>query len=609
MLTRPNAAAFVGGDQDRLLPARRIVFFALVGLTMAGLLWLLAAALSPGGLSMVDVTLLVLFAVTLPWSVIGFWNASIGFCILRFARDPVAAVLPVAAHVRDDEPITASTAILVCIRNEMPERIIRNIEPLLAGLVSDGVAERFRVYVLSDTSDAALAEAEELRFAALAGAWDGRIAIIYRRRTVNTGFKAGNIADFCARWGADHDFAVTLDADSFMTSDAVLRLVRLMQADEKLGILQGLVVGMPSTSAFARVFQFGMRLGMRSYTTGSAWWQGDCGPYWGHNAIIRLKPFIAHCELPVLESQGALGGHILSHDQIEAVLMRRAGYAVRVLPDEAVGGWEENPPTLIEFIRRDLRWCQGNMQYWHFLAMPGLKLISRYQLAFALLMFVGSPAWIGLLVLGSLAAALADTPGQFVRADYGTALFAIVLVMWFAPKIATVIDVLTRPEARRGFGGAGRFLVSVACETVFFILLSPIMWFGHTVFLGGLLFGRTIGWIGQARDDHAVPWSLAWSQLWPQTLLGGACIMLLALTAPAAVPYALFIAGGLLLAVPLAVLTAGPSAGALLVRYGIGRLPEEVDPPPALRALKLPAIEAAQNGATPSIAMSPRGHA
>ena len=239
---------------------------------------------------------------------------------------------------------------------------------------------------------------------------------------------------------------MTLDADSFMTADAVLRLVRIMQADPRLGILQGLVVGLPSTSAFARIFQFGMRLGMRSYTIGSAWWQGDCGPYWGHNAVLRLAPFIAHCALPVLSGDGAEDRHILSHDQIEAVLMRAAGYEVRVLPQEDLG-WEENPPTLIEFIRRDLRWCQGNMQYWRFLALPGLKPVSRYQLVLAILMFIGSPAWIGLLVLGTLAVAFADTPANFIRADAGMALFVCVLVMWFSPKIASVIDVLLQPGA------------------------------------------------------------------------------------------------------------------------------------------------------------------
>ena len=421
----------------------------------------------------------------------------------------------------------------------------------------------------------------------------------YRRRTVNTGFKAGNFWDFCERWGDQHEFAVTLDTDSFMTAAAILRLVRIMQADPRLGILQGLVVGLPSTSAFARIFQFGMRLGMRSWTIGSAWWQADCGPYWGHNAVIRIAPFIAHCHIPMLPEGGVLGGHVLSHDQIEAALMRRAGYEVRVLPEEDLG-WEENPPTLIEFIRRDQRWCQGTLQYGHFLFMPGMKFVSRFQLAFAMLMFLGSPAWIGLLVVGTLALAASPTPADFIRPDAGHALLAIILVMWFAPKIATVIDVLTRPQLRRAFGGTARFLASVATETMFFILLSPIMWICHTLFLAGLPFGRVIGWIGQVRDDHTVPWSLALHQFWPHTALGLAALASLAATHPAAIPYALLLAGGPALSIPLAVITARPARRPALARIGIGRLPEETAPPLALTALALPAVAAARAaGLTP----------
>jgi membrane glycosyltransferase len=368
--------------------------------------------------------------------------------------------------------------------------------------------------------------------------------------------------------------------------------MRIMQADPKLGILQGLVVGLPSTSAFARLFQFGMRLGMRSYTIGSAWWQGDCGPYWGHNAALRLKPFIAHCELPVLSKNGADDDHILSHDQIEAALMRRAGFDVRVVPEEDLG-WEENPPTLIEFIRRDLRWCQGNMQYWRFLFLPGLKTVSRYQLAIAILMFVGSPAWIGLLLLATVSVALAETPAAFIRADAGVTLFVLVLVMWFSPKTLSAIDLLLRPQARRAFGGTSRFVANFFIEMTFSILLCPIMWFGHTIFLFGLLFGREIGWIGQTRDDHAVPFALALHNLWPHTLLGCGVIGVLAMTHPATIPYALFLAAGPALAVPLAVVTAWPAIGLMFARIGIGRLPEETAPPSELSALALPAIAAA----------------
>jgi membrane glycosyltransferase len=574
------------------LTLRRILFLALVGLTMAAMIGLLAVALSAGGFGFVDFILVVLFAVTLPWMVIGFWNATIGFLVMRLARDPAATVTPTAAGITGREPITASTAVLICIRNELPERPAAFLMPLLQGLAASEAASHFHIYILSDTNNPSIAQAEERLFVALAETWHERLRITYRRRAANLAFKAGNIRDFCDRWGKDHDFALVLDADSAMTASAVLRLVRIMQAEPQLGILQSLVVGMPSASAFARLFQFGMRLGMRSYTIGSAWWQADCGPYWGHNAIIRLAPFIAHCELPKLPESALVGGHILSHDQVEAVLMRRAGFAVRVLTDEGES-FEQNPPTLIEFIRRDLRWCQGNMQYWHFLSIPGLKPVSRYQLIFAILMFLGSPAWMGLLLLGTVALALTGSSEAFMRADAGTAVFVLVLVMWFAPKIATIIDVLARPSLRRSFGGGLRFLAGVVVETMFTLMLLPIMWFGHTMFLIRLLTGRKVGWTAQARDDHQVPWTIAARQLWPQTVLGWAVLLLLAATVPAAIPYALFIAGGLALSIPLAILTTMPAAGPAMVRTGLCQLPEESAPPPELTPLALPAIEAA----------------
>src|SRR5262249_41775650 len=205
--------------------------------------------------------------------------------------------------------------------------------------------------------------------------------------------------------------------------------------------------------------------------------------------------------IPPRSEGGPLGGHILSHDQIEAVLMRRAGYEVRVLPEEHLG-WEENPPTLLEFLRRDIRWCQGNMQYWHFLMLPGLKFVSRYQLAFAILMFLGSPAWMLILVLGTWGVARADRPSDFVSPGSGLAVLILVLITWFAPKIATVVDVMTRPALRSAFGGGARFLASVATETVFFVMLSPIQWFEHTLYFTKLAFGGRVGWGGQSRDDH-----------------------------------------------------------------------------------------------------------
>jgi membrane glycosyltransferase len=569
---------------------RPILFFACVGFTMAALLWLAITALSAGGFGALDLILVALFAVTLPWYVIGFWNAVIGLAVMRFARDPISAVMPAAGRVRGNEPILASTAILLCIRNEPPDRVARLIEPMLAGLANSGFAGRFHLYILSDTDIADVATAEERRFAGIAACWRGRMGVTYRRRSENSGYKAGNIADFCARWGKQHDFGITLDADSVLGIDLLLTLVRIMQVDPQLGIVQSLVVGMPSASAFARIFQFGMRLGMRSYTIGSAWWQGDCGPYWGHNAIVRLAPFIECCRLPILKEGALVKGHVLSHDQIEAVLMQKSGYAVRAFPQEG-SSFEQNPPTLVEFIRRDLRWCQGNMQYWHFLTSPGLRPIGRYQLFLAILMFLASPAWMGLLLIGTLGVLLAPAPADFMHWRPGITLLLLVLAMWFAPNLATLADVLIRPHLRRLFGGAVRFTASFAITVVFVILIAPIMWASHTLFLIRLFCGRTVPWTVQTRDDHSVPWSLALRQFWAQTSMGLVPVVVLAATVPRALPFALLIAAGPLLSIPLAVSTASPAVGRALIALGLDRLPEEGMPPPELRALELPAIE------------------
>jgi membrane glycosyltransferase len=229
----------------------------------------------------------------------------------------------------------------------------------------------------------------------------------------------------------------------------------------------------------------------------------------------------------------------------------------------------------MEFIRRDLRWCQGNLQYARLLALPGLRLISRAQLALAISMFVGSPGWTALFIAITAFIMLARDPGEVLRADAAGLLFALMLLMWQAPKIATMIDVLGRRDLRCAFGGTTRFLASAAIEFGFSLLLLPILWFEHTRFMAGLLFGRSLGWPPQTREVHALRWRLAVRRLWPQTVLGIGVLGGLAVRAPAAIPYALAMAGGLSLAIPLAVITALPALGRGLARFGIGRLPEE----------------------------------
>lgn len=571
------------------LRRRRVAFALLVFATIAALLGLMTHALDADGLDAVDWAMLATFGVTLPWTAVGFWNAVIGLALMLACRDPAAVAAPVARLGRETTPIDTRTAILVCIRNEDPLLLERNLREMLGGLAATPHASRLHVFMLSDSNREDIVAAEGRIAASVAQQFAGQVALTYRRRERNPGFKAGNIRDFCERWGAGFDFAVVLDADSVMTPAATLRLIRVMQADPRLGIVQTLVVGLPNASPFARVFQFGMRLGMRSYTLGSAWWQGDCGPYWGHNAIIRLAPFIAECALPTLPGNGPLSGPILSHDQVEAALMRRAGYEVRVLPLEE-GSWEENPPTLLEFVRRDLRWCQGNMQYWRLLGMPGLRLVSRCQLVLAILMFVGSLAWLAMVLLATFRGLVITTAGPVFRPDTGALLLTIVLTMVFAPKLASIVSVLASARRPREFGPPGRFLSGVAIEVVFSMALAPIMAVAHSVFLVGLMFGRTIGWSAQVRDGHSVSALAAARVLWPQSLLGLALAGWFLWTAAGLMLLALPFYGPLLLAIPFAMLTAWPALGRAMARRRLAAIPEEVVPPAELVRLELPAL-------------------
>ena len=571
---------------------RRAGFATLVLSTSGVLLWLMALTLFVDRVDPIGLLMLALFALTLPWTTIGFWNAVIGFAVMTFSRDPARAVSPDLCNVPDDAPIDTSTALLVCIRNEDTLRLQRNLEWMLQGLAATGHASHFHLYMLSDSDEPAIAAAEAETAAALSDRFGGLLQVTYRRREVSTGYKAGNIRDFCERWGERHPFAIVLDADSVMTAQSMLRLVRIMQARPHLGIVQTLVTGLPSASPFARVFQFGMRLGMRSYTLGSASWQGDCGPYWGHNAILRVAPFTAHCHLPVLPGGPPLGGHVLSHDQVEAVLMRRAGFEVRVLPVED-GSWEENPPALPEFIRRDLRWCQGNMQYLKLLGLRDLLPVSRIQLVLAIAMYFGSLAWLALMFAGLVR----QLP---LRPDTGLILFLAILAMTFAPKLATLFNVLARPRLRRAFGGTLRILASAFIEVLLTTLLAPVSAVAISIFLLGLPFGRRVGWTSQQRDAAQVPLSVALRCLWPQALVGVALAGATLWIAPGAFWYGLPIYLGLLLAVPLAMLSASPALGRSMAHAGLCRTPDETWPAAAVATDAATGLFAP--GAKPSLA-------
>jgi membrane glycosyltransferase len=565
------------------LAQRRRIVIALNVFTYLLLLWGASRVLGYGGWTPVDVIMMICFAVGTPWTVLGFWNALIGLWLLHGHKDPIAEVAPYAAAGDEKTRLTITTAIFMTVRNEDPARAIHRLKTVKASVDATGEGKVFSYFVLSDTNDEAVAEIEAKAFADWKAADPDGARMTYRRRTDNTGFKAGNVREFCDRWGRDYELMLPLDADSVMSGDSIVRLARMMQAHPKIGILQSLVVGMPSSSAFARIFQFGMRMGMRSYTMGQAWWVGDCGPFWGHNAVVRIKPFHEQCELPILKGEPPLGGHVLSHDQVEATFMRRAGYEVRVLPIEN-GSWEENPPTMLDFAKRDVRWCQGNMQYVKLLDTKGLYPMSRFQLIWAILMFLGIPAWTLMIALLPLATWQAqDVVG------YPTALASFIYVVFFGmylmPKIAGLIDAVLTKGGVAAFGGPVRFAASAALELVFSFLQGAVSTIRTTIFMIGLAFGKSVVWGGQSRDAYGISWTTAFENLWPQTLFGIVVCGLTYLVEPSVFWWSLPLTAGYLLAIPFAVITASPALGRWFQKVGLCGIPEDFNPPKEVTAV------------------------
>jgi len=562
------------------LNRRRLIMAGLVVTTVAAVTTVWAYLLGGNGIDALDIGLILCFLVSAPWTVLGFWNAVVGFWLLHVDGRWRTSVAPYLVAGESDAPISTKTAVLMTLRNEDPQRALAKLKTVQQSLAATGQARHFDFYVLSDTSKPEIAAEEER----LVAEWRARLGsqyhVVYRRRDENTGFKAGNVQDFIERFGAAYDFMLPLDADSLMAGREIVRMVRIMEASPKLGILQSLMVGTPSQSAFARILQFGARHGMRSFTMGSAWWQADCGPFWGHNALVRVKPFAEHCHLPVLPGTPPLGGYVLSHDQVEAAMMRAADYEVRVMPVESES-WEDSPPTLLDFLKRDMRWCQGNMQYFQLLNLPRLKFMSQLQLVIATMGYISAAAWILMVTLAAIKSATGTL--ELFDPTIGIALLSIVIFMSVAPKLMGMLDAALAPGGLRRYGGPMRFAAGSTLELVFMLLLAPVIATALTIFMVGLLMGRSVRWSGQARDAYRLTWLTGLRGLWPQAAFGAGLIGIFGVFLPGVLPWISPMVAGLLLAIPLAVLSATPEVGAWLARFGLCAIPEELATPVELR--------------------------
>jgi membrane glycosyltransferase len=494
-------------------------------------------------------------------------NALVGAALLLVARDPVRAVFPGLAA--DDPAWVPRTrcAIAVMVRSEDMGAVLPPLRRLLEALDATPGADAFALRVLSDTPAGPLAVAEAASIAAFRAADRAPARIGYRRRAANTGFKAGNLMAFLEQEGSGFDTVLVLDADSRISATAARRLLRALEDDPGLGLVQHLTVGAPAATPLPRLFQFGMRAGMRVWATGQAWWQDDAGPYWGHNAILRVAPFRAHARLPDLPD----GSPILSHDQVEAALLRGAGWGVRVLPRED-GCQEDNPPALPEFLRRDARWMAGNLQYRHLLRLPGLRAMGRWQLLQAILLFAGAPFQTAAVVLAAAGVAAGDVyPAAPVAAATACWLAAL-----YSPKLLGYLEVLALRGARARYGGTARMLAGAVLEATFALALDAIMMASKTLGMARLALGARTGWLPQNRAARGVGWAEAARLLWPHTLLGLLVLAPCARGGAGALAWAMMVAGGLVAAVPLCVWSASPALGAWLARRGLAAVPEEV---------------------------------
>ena len=544
---------------------RRAVFAALVaaiGLLLMALAW---HALAPGSISAAEAAILLCLLLVTPWAALSAANSLVGLAILLLARDPPAAVLPALLRARPGPP-RGLTALAVCIRNEEMGAVLPPLGVLLDGLAARGAADRFVLWLLSDTQDPGLAAAEEGAVRAFAA---GRPNVRYRRRAENSAFKAGNVMDFLDHHAGEAAFFITLDADSVMTPDAVLRLVAIMEAEPDLAIVQQLIVGRPATAAFPRLFQFGMRAGMRSWATGQAWWQLDAGPYWGHNAILRCEPFRRHARLEALPD----GSRILSHDMVESVRLQAAGWRVRCLPAED-GSMEANPPAMPEFMRRDERWGAGNMQYWQLLRLPNFTAMGRLQLLQAILLFLGAPLYAAILLLAALNGVTGGGAGTPMGA-LALAVFAHWLC-YLSPKLAGYAQALIQARVAARYGGRAAFAKGAGAEIVFMQLFEPLSTLNKAMFLATLPFGRRTGWAPQNRVDRGIAWADAARLLWPHTLVGILLTLCFALVSLPALLLALPFTLGMVLAIPLCVLSADPAVSAWLRDRRIAATPEEL---------------------------------
>lgn len=571
-----------------IVSLRQSLFLATGGgITIAGV-WLLHDTYAEDGIGALEWVLMALFVVLFSQIAFGFSIALWGFLIrLRGERFDIMRTIDGI----DENTPPGSTAIVMPVYNEDPARIFCGLENMLLSLKKTGQSDSFDLFILSDSNQPENWIDEECAWASLCSRLQLHGRVYYRKRRVSLHGKSGNIADFCRRWGRRYRYLVILDADSVMTGETLVRLARAMDANPSVGIIQTAPKIVRGTSFFQRLTQFSTHTLGPLFAAGSNFWHLAGGSYWGHNAIIRLQPFMDHCVLPELPGRTADDRHILSHDTVEAALMQQAGYQVWFAFNED-GSYEEGPPNLSESLKRDRRWAQGNLQHFWFLLAPRTHFTNRIHMFFGLMAYLSAPLLVVFIVLSAI-----DYHGKMTAAIYadrlsdpawtdawrnGLLLLSITLLMLFGAKVLGWLHTLLRA---RGFGGVLRMTASTLLETVMAVLLAPILLWFHTKFVVLTLLGLRVSWKTQNRSDSRIPLTQAVREYGMLPLAGAAVLGITIYWLPVLALWLTPILAGWLLAVPLVMLTSSDEAGQWLRRRGLFVIPEETAPPEVLHGL------------------------
>jgi membrane glycosyltransferase len=569
----------IGPASDRLQESDlwRLMAFGLTALAMIAAGAPCREVLETGGFSPLELISFVLFEILFGWITFS----------LAIALSGVASGLGHDAELPELKPEaplprpSARTAILMPIHNEDPGPVFARLASMARSLREVRAEQAFDLFVLSDTRNPDIALKEQAAVERLRAEAGERV--YYRRRAANTGRKAGNVADWVRRFGGAYAFMVVLDADSLMSGDTLTRLAGAMEAHPGVGLIQTAPRLIGRTSLFGRMQQFASRLYGPALTHGLALFWGAEGNYWGHNAILRVRAFADHAGLPRLPGRRPFGGDIMSHDFVEAALMRRAGWQLRLAP--GLGGtYEECPPTLPDMAVRDRRWCQGNIQHLGVVGARGLHWMSRFHMLQGAMGYLMSPLWLLFLVASSLLAVQGQFGGGGLWDIYGMRVLSWVLavsVLWLmAPRLIALGLILTRREERRAWGDPLKLVAGVVLETALSALVAPILMVSQSKALLDILLGRDSGWAAQTRDDGGVPWGDALRRHMLHLAFGGAFAGLLYLTSGEGLMWAAPVMTGLVLAAPVTVLTADPAIGLAFLRWGLLATPEELAHPP-----------------------------